>query len=238
MSDVVINGFLAGISQTVLGHPFDTIKTRKQMYPYIKINNIAKNIIKKEGIRSFYKGYLPPLLGGCIQNSFIFSTEHYFNNYFQKKYITGFFAGGITSFILSPFELIKCRMQINQDKKLSLKETIYLLKKNNVKLSRGTGLTFLRDSIGFSLYFSIYNSMQEYNNNPLINGGFAGVVSWIYSYPIDVLKTKYQLSNQESLNYIIKSTKFKHLTSGMWLMLVRSFIVNAGIFYIFENLSN
>ena len=30
-TDVLCNSFLAGISQSVIGHPYDTIKTLKQM---------------------------------------------------------------------------------------------------------------------------------------------------------------------------------------------------------------
>ena len=71
----------------------------------------------------------------------------------------------------------------------------------------------------------------------MINGGVVGVFSWIYSYPIDVLKTKHQISSS-SLKNTIFNTSFKQLTSGMSIMLVKAFFVNAGIFYIFENLKN
>ena len=77
--------------------------------------------------------------------------------------------------------------------------------------------------------------MQSKYNNPLINGGITGVLSWIYSYPIDVIKTKHQITRHR-LKKTLNMIKFNHLTSGMSIMLTRAFFVNAGIFYIFEAL--
>ncbi len=229
MNDIFINSFIAGGAQTLLGHPFDTIKTYKQVNYNIKTFNIIKNIIGDKGLSYLYRGFLPPLIGGCIQNSILFSTENNFqkitnNNY----YLSGFLAGSLTSLVVSPAELIKANMQINE--KISINE---IIKEKN--LLRGLGLTMIRDSIGFGIYFGTFNYLQNKNNNPLINGGITGVLSWIYSYPIDVIKTKYQISN-DSLNYIIKNNNMKMLISGMPIMLIRAFFVNAGIFYIYENL--
>jgi len=230
MNDVIINSFVAGAAQTLIGHPFDTIKTYKQINPLKKINVLALNLIKKNSLFYLYRGFIPPLAGGCIQNSFMFSTESYLQKICKNNYISGFFAGGITSLIVSPSELFKTKLQV--DKKLSVKKIF-----KNTKFYRGLELTAIRDSIGFSIYFGTYNYLQTIYDYPLINGGIVGVFSWIYSYPIDVLKTKHQLSNSSLKNTLI-NTKFKELTSGMSIMLVRAFFVNAGIFYIFENLKN
>ena len=102
-------------------------------------------------------------------------------------------------------------------------------------LFRGLSLTILRDSIGFSIYFSSYELLQSNYNNPFLNGGLAGILSWIYSYPVDVIKTKYKLYDK-SLYSILKNQTKKKLLSGINIMLVRAFFVNAGIFYIFERI--
>lgn len=233
MNDVFFNSYIAGISQTVIGHPFDTLKTLKQVYNDKTVFNIFKYIKNKNGINYLYRGYIPPLIGGCLQNSFIFSSEYYFSQKLNNKnnIYTGILAGSLTSLIVSPFELIKCNLQINN--KLSLKEVILNNRKN---MFRGLSLTMLRDSIGYGIYFSSYRYLQEKYNNPLINGGISGMLSWIYSYPIDVIKTKYQISNN-SIKSIIKQQTLKSLTSGLNIMILRAFFVNAGIFYVFEKLS-
>ena len=237
MNDVFLNSYIAGISQTIIGHPFDTLKTLKQVYNNKSVFNILQYIKNKNGINYLYRGYIPPLIGGCLQNSIIFSSEYYINNKINNEnnnknnIYPGVLAGSFTSIIISPFELIKCKLQVNN--KLSLKEVVLDNKKN---LFRGLGLTMLRDSIGYGIYFSSYRYLQEKYNNPLINGGISGILSWIYSYPVDVIKTKYQISN-ESIKSIIKQQNIKTLTAGLNIMIFRAFFVNAGIFYIFEKLS-
>lgn len=211
--DVLQNSFIAGSCQTIIGHPFDTIKTLKQVYPQSSTLNLLKNN------HGFYKGYFPALIGGCLQNSFIFSTEKYFEKNFSPI-TSGFISGTITSLIISPMELIKSNQQIKRKWKIK-------------DLTRGLGLCILRDSIGFSIYFGSYHYLQNKNNNPLLNGGIAGTLSWTYSYPFDTIKTKKQTSNK-SIKEIIKNTKF---LSGINIMLFRAFVVNAGIFYVFEHLS-
>lgn len=228
MNDIIKSSFLAGISQTLIGHPFDTIKTFKQVEYKKSVNDITKNLINKNGIFYLYRGFLPPLFGGCIQNCFIFSTEHIINKLVNNNSIlSGFLAGSLTSIIISPAELIKCKLQINKKEKLKNLIT------NN--LFRGLFLTILRDSIGFAIYFSCYDLLQSKNNNPFLNGGISGVLSWIYSYPIDVIKTKYQISNLP-LNKIVRNQNTYMLFSGMNLMLIRAFFVNAGIFFSYEKL--
>lgn len=229
MTEVITNSFIAGIAQTLIGHPFDTIKTYKQINPTMNINSVTNNLVKNNGLFYLYRGFIPPLIGGCLQNSFIFSTENYLQSMCNNNhYLSGLLTGSITSLIISPSELFKTKLQL--DKKLFVKQIF-----KNTKFYRGLELTILRDSIGFSIYFGIYNYLQSKYNNPLINGGITGVLSWIYSYPIDVIKTKHQISS-DRLKNTLNSIKFNHLTSGMSIMLTRAFFVNAGIFYIFEAL--
>ena len=109
------------------------------------------------------------------------------------------------------------------------------MKTKNIYLQTGLLSTFLRDSFGFSIYFGCYNYLQTKHDNPLMNGGISGVLSWIYSYPIDVIKTQKQVYNL-SYSKIIRTTKKRKYIKGINTVLLRSFIVNAGIFYIYEKI--
>lgn len=238
MKDIVYASFIAGSTQTILGHPFDTIKTITQINPNFSIQNIHQNYIKPNGWKYLYRGSISPFLGGCLQNCFIFSTEHISKKWIEKingnknpilnSFYSGFISGGLTSIIISPTELIKTFQQINP--KITIKEII-----NQNSLLRGFSHTFIRDSIGFGIYFSTYNYLQtKWQNNPLINGGIAGVLSWTYSYPIDVIKTKYQSNPNITTKQILKNITIQNLKAGFTIMILRSFFVNAGIFYTFE----
>ena len=227
MNEVVINSFLAGALQTFIGHPFDTVKTLKQTNINLSYNQIRNNILSK-GYGKFYSGYIPMLLGGCVQNSSMFSIEYYIKRNIKgdNDFLSGFLAGSIGSLFLSPCELIKCRLQTNSINKFKLSN-----------IFRGLHLTFLRDSIGLGIYFSSYRFLKEKNDNALINGGLAGAMSWVYSYPIDTVKTVYQLNNNLKVKDIIIKYKY-NLLKGFDIILVRSFLVNAGIFYVYEYLGN
>jgi len=233
---LLISGFFAGSVQTILGHPFDTIKTRLQL-DNNNIRTILKNIKKNEKISALYKGGMMPLIGNSILNSFLFTYHYNINKKINNHFLTGISTGIISGIILSPFELIKCNYQNNRtNKKNRMCNIINKIKRKEILIWNGLLLSIMRDSIGLSIYFGIYEEMQKINNNVLINGGIAGCLSWIYSYPIDVIKTKKQISN-ESIKEIIKNTKKKNYINGMSLIMFRSFIVNAGVFYTYENIN-
>tara|TARA_B100000575_G_C23118558_1_gene646946 strand:- start:441 stop:1175 length:735 start_codon:yes stop_codon:yes gene_type:complete len=235
-TNIIVSSFCAGLVQTIVGHPLDTIKTRIQ----IDNNNIKKvlnNIKKNENLLSLYKGGLMPLIGNSILNSFLFTYHYNLNKIINNHFSTGLLTGAICGMILSPFELIKCNLQNNRENsKNEMIKIIKKIKKKKIKLSNGILLSIIRDSIGLSIYFGSYEKLQEQNNNPLLNGGIAGSLSWLYSYPIDVLKTKKQVSNN-NLWIILKKMKMKMYLNGLSVILLRSFIVNGCIFYTYENLN-
>ena len=247
MDNVFFSGFIAGGFQTILGHPFDTIKTRIQL----KNKNalfITKELFKYEGILSLYKGASCPLLGGCLLNAVLFSTEHKVLNLCNQNHIySGFISGVCSSIIMCPVELIKCKFQNNlynknsinykNNNKLTFNDLYKSYKQKQFKLYNGLFLTLVRDSVGFSIYFGSYNYLQSKKNNSLLNGGIAGMLSWIYSFPFDTIKTVQQ-THDLNLKKAYQKIKFQQLIKGIHIVLVRSFIVNAGIFYSFEYIKN
>ena len=156
---------------------------------------------------------------------------------------------------MCPIELIKCKFQNNLYNKNNIYNKNNLYNKNNpinkltfkklynsyqqkqFKLYNGLFLTLARDSIGFSIYFGSYNYLQSKKNNSLLNGGIVGMLSWIYSYPFDTIKT-IQQTHDLSFKQAYQTIKFKQLIKGIHIVIIRSFLVNAGIFYSFENIKN
>ena len=58
--------------------------------------------------------------------------------------------------------------------------------------------TIIRDSIGFSIYFSSFDYMNKLNIDmnkniqTLLSGGFAGILSWIFYTHLILLKQEHK----------------------------------------------
>ena len=208
MIKIFIISFIAGSMQTIVGHPFDTIKTK------IQLNNKNLQLNNKNLYTSLYAGFYPALLSGCIQNAYIFTIHDEINKITNNHFISGAISGVSTSFVVSPLENIKCNLQ---------NKTKFKLK----NLFSGLKYTIYRDSIGLGIYFFIYNKLEK-NYGSFLSGGFAGLLSWIYSYPFDTIKTRIQTNNNLNL--------YNNLYKGFTIVAIRSFIVNSFIFMTYDKL--
>lgn len=86
----------------------------------LKMRTIVSRTMSQEGFFAFYKGIGPPLLTVPLINSIIFASYEFYKNLvgvkseqdftFSQSMQAGMFAGLVNSFVLSPIELVKCRM--------------------------------------------------------------------------------------------------------------------------------
>jgi len=79
MAYTSICGLLYGGTNTIVGHPFDTVKTKMQaqsqhMEKSAKYVETIKNVYRQEGALGFYRGWAPPFLGSIIFRSVQFSV--------------------------------------------------------------------------------------------------------------------------------------------------------------------
>jgi solute carrier family 25 carnitine/acylcarnitine transporter 20/29 len=172
-------GFVAGITGTVAGYPFDTIKVRLQTQTlnyrlYSGSLDCFMKIAKQESILGFYKGMSSPMFGVAIINGIVFSIQNLSKGFFDNPdtyltlAITGAIAGSAQALICSPIELVKTRLQmqgIGQQRKLFALSThlykgpIDCLKKSYRRqgfrhgILRGSTMTFARDIPSFAAYF-------------------------------------------------------------------------------------
>ncbi|KAL4880752.1 mitochondrial carrier domain-containing protein [Aspergillus karnatakaensis] len=115
-------GAAGGITQVLIGQPFDIVKVRMQVQANQTAVQVARNIWKHEGALAFYKGTLPPLLGvgSCI--SIVYTTYAALTHQIQthnnghpltplQTYLAGGLAGLANSLISGPTEHIRIRLQ-------------------------------------------------------------------------------------------------------------------------------
>lgn len=126
-------GSVAGMISKVFEHPFDLTKVRLQSQvldasarfngPWDCLTKTWKN----EGIRGLYRGLPAPVVGAMAENASLFFSYEQFKTlirsvspqstpdaplplHFHALAAAG--AGAATSFILTPIELVKCKMQV------------------------------------------------------------------------------------------------------------------------------
>lgn len=73
----LVSGMVFGAVSPVVGHPFDTVKTRMQAEMRchtIGTADVVKTIYRNEGIFGFYRGFIPPLVGSMAFRGVLFSA--------------------------------------------------------------------------------------------------------------------------------------------------------------------
>ena len=212
-------GNLFGLSQVIIGYPFDTLKT------YIQNSKPITHLFHSP--RLFYKGMQYPLITTMLGTTLMFGNYSYFQELFGNKFCAATTTGIIGAFLITPFDYLKIQRQIHQKHSY---ETIKTFKIN--QLYRGLTLTILRESFAIPAYFYTFDYLYYQNNiHPFLSGGMAGINSWLFTYPFDTLKSRRQLYHNKSLQELIN---IGSLYNGIGITLLRGFIVNGASFYIYS----
>eukprot|EP00127_Corallochytrium_limacisporum_P000629 Clim_evm28s22 gene=Clim_evmTU28s22 len=179
-------------------------------------------------------------------------------------FVSGSIAGFFTGAVSAPIELIKCRLQVmhdsNQMGRVRRAVRQLLQTEGIVGLTRGLGTTLIRDTPSYGVYFLAYEYIvnlfpkvpagkrsstepldpvdHEEHSAPamLIAGGFAGCISWASIYPVDVMKSRMQVSTSnagflECWRQAFAEGGIKLLYRGLGASMVRAFPLNAATFY-------
>lgn len=122
---------IAGIVGKYIEYPFDTVKVRLQSQPdhlplrYAGPLDCFRQSFKTEGLAGLYRGISAPLVGAAAENSSLFLFESVGREALisagmasrerglslPQLWVTGAFSGVLTSFVLTPIELVKCKIQ-------------------------------------------------------------------------------------------------------------------------------
>uniref|UniRef100_A0A1A9W5D5 Mitochondrial basic amino acids transporter n=1 Tax=Glossina brevipalpis TaxID=37001 RepID=A0A1A9W5D5_9MUSC len=265
-----IAGCLGGAAGVLVSHPLDTIKVHLQTQNPKKIKyhgtwHCLTTIVKEENVHGLYKGMTSPLAGLAAVNAIVFGI--YGNvqrmcrdpSSLEAHAISGGVAGFFQSVACAPMELAKIRMQlqtVDQPGKKFNCPLDYLLHvvrtEGYVGTMRGVGFTAFRDVPGFAAYFSAFEFLTGLQSPPtawwtLTAGGFAGIASWLVSYPIDVVKTCIQAddpANPKFKGYMdvvrkgYKSEGLHFFFRGINSTMIRSFPMNAACFYVVSAFMN
>jgi solute carrier family 25 carnitine/acylcarnitine transporter 20/29 len=271
-----IAGCMGGFAQVVIGQPFDIVKVRLQTQKvgetiYTGAFDCLKKIVKHEGgALSLWKGSLPPLVGVGAATSIQFgvneNTKAIMKNITKAKELSmghlaicGSIAGIVNSFISTPAEHIRIRMQsqgtmANPPYKSSMDCIKKIYGQHGLRgIYKGFIPTLWRETFAYAVYFSMYdwtikklmgNSKEKPQTHKVaFSGAFAGVCFWFSVFPLDAIKTKIQIDSFRSPQYksmmdcikqINKTQGFNGFWRGLSPCLIRAIPVNSGTFIVYE----
>ncbi|XP_021911855.1 mitochondrial arginine transporter BAC2 [Carica papaya] len=231
--EFVAGGF-GGIAGIISGYPLDSLRIRQQSSNSGSALTLLRRLIATEGPAALYRGMAAPLASVTFQNAMAFQIYAICSRAFDSSVpatdppsykgvaLGGIVTGAMQSIMLSPVELIKIRLQLQNNSKSSSLKNIHQIGPISVAKSifkteglrgiyRGFTVTVLRDAPAHGFYFWTYEYMreqlhpgcrksgQESLRTMLVAGGLAGVASWVNCYPLDVVKTRLQAQSPTSL---------------------------------------
>ncbi|XP_031624008.1 mitochondrial 2-oxodicarboxylate carrier [Contarinia nasturtii] len=225
----IIAGGSAGFVEVCLMHPLDLVKTRLQIQN--KINNTAsselyykgvldcfRKMLRNEGLFSFWKGIVPPILAETPKRATKFLCFEQYKKIFmfgsdkatpQAYSLAGLGAGATEAVIVNSFEVVKVTLQSNRAKSTEIPST-FSVARNIIKtegfglqgLNKGLTATIARNGVFNMIYFGFYHSVKDYfpaYEEPMkefirkVGIGFtSGTIASFANIPFDVAKSRIQ----------------------------------------------
>eukprot|EP00949_MAST-11_sp_MAST-11-sp1_P001371 g1371.t1 len=179
--------------------------------------------LQTKGFFGLYKGLSSPLLGSMAENAVLFlaygnfkkllgETEDNDLSLFQLA-LAGAGAGTVVPFVLTPVELVKCRLQVQQSMSSEFRAykgpidcIVKTVQQEGIAagLYKGHASTLLREIPGNFFWYGTYESVcmamvPEGGTKAdlgasahLLGGAAAGVAYWTAFYPADTVKSHVQ----------------------------------------------
>ncbi|EFE43260.1 hypothetical protein TRV_01928 [Trichophyton verrucosum HKI 0517] len=237
----IVFGSIAGMVGKYIEYPFDTVKVRLQSQPdgrplrYTGPIDCFRQSLRQEGIQGLYRGISAPLLGAAIENSSLFFsyrlTQHLARDYvyggleklpYTALLVCGAASGAFTSILLTPVELVKCKMQVpagqHQGKAMGPLAIVSAVFRTHgvLGLWRGQLGTLIRETGGSASWFGGYEGVsalfRHYNPavslqgkqgmaddlpplpiyQQMIAGATAGILYNFIFFPADTIKSRIQ----------------------------------------------
>ncbi|KAK2811979.1 hypothetical protein FQN50_001686 [Emmonsiellopsis sp. PD_5] len=235
----VVYGSTAGIAGKFIEYPFDTVKVRLQSQPdgiplrYKGPIDCFRQSFQAAGINGLYRGISAPLVGAALETSSLFFSYRVTQEFLKTTMypsvselpqsallFCGAASGAFTSLLLTPVELIKCKMQVPPGSSIGHKAPgplalIASVFRHDGLLGfwRGQMGTLIRETGGSAAWFGSYEGVlaffKQRNASKLdpatdapapplavyqrmLAGAAAGVSYNFIFYPADTIKSRMQ----------------------------------------------
>ena len=214
----MLNGAISGLSSTVFNVPFQVIRTcmmietpKNGVQP--TMTKTIKKIYSKEGIKGFYRGFIPSLIRLPLGNAFYFGTLEHTKKLLNKRFktndiITNFIssAAGITvqSIVTNPIYLISTRFEaVGMNKYKNVFDAVKkILEEEGIKgFTKGLKPLLIKEIPSHSLFYVLYELNNKWIKKCGIipkNLGFSlssmitSIIVSILDNPFDLIRTRTQ----------------------------------------------
>ncbi|KIM31086.1 hypothetical protein M408DRAFT_327969 [Serendipita vermifera MAFF 305830] len=281
-----VAGVGSGLTKVTVGHAFDTVKTRLQVTPgeYRGAVDCFWRIVRNEGPLALYKGATPPAVGWAAIDSVLLGSLHNYRLHLRQYTVfnepnpsdpnarqlsllghgfAGLGAGLTSAFIATPIELVKVKLQMQQEALKSERQF-----KNPIdcvrQVVRVQGVQGLWKGLAGSLAFranffwmfmsieALMRASTRLENTPFemsegianfVCGGLGSCAYWVAAIPADNVKNRVFGSPLEASTSVREVVKTIYTTSGMkgfyrglGLSIVRAVPSNACAYFVYETL--
>lgn len=233
-SNQTLVNLLAGATQatlvTIVGYPFDLIKSRMQTGSYLSTMHCIRDTVSTEGVTALYRGATAPWVSHLLKRPIQYPIAEWLKNRMpgtSNNYLIGGLTGAIGPLFGTPLQVIKVGMQTSRVGDHTTSVYIRnILERNGISgMYRGLLPTVMKDTLFGASFIGHYYTLRDYFsdssrpdwiiNIPMpyktfISGAAAHCATWLLLIPIDTIKTKVQSSNETRSLYQIVLTTVKH----------------------------
>jgi len=251
-------------------YPFDTIKVRLQCQEIGGTNfkgtgDCVAHIFRHEGALSLYRGLSAPLVGSVAENAVLFAAYGTIQKVLQagsdgplsvpQLTIAGALAGTVVSFVMTPVELVKCRMQVQRGVTVGpWRFALQEMRAHGIRtLFKGHSATMARETVGGAAWFGVYElacsllsrdgRKESLSQGQLMAAGSLGGIAYnAILFPADVVKSQVQAETTTGqrpqyarrLAALYAKEGLRGLYRGFGVTLLKAVPANAAIFGTYE----
>ncbi|KAG0199559.1 hypothetical protein BGX33_011566 [Mortierella sp. NVP41] len=229
---------------TTFTHNTKTAGTLVKPLPYTSIIDCLRKVVQQEGLLHLYRGILPPLVVEAPKRAIKFGANEQWGFALKKLFsldrltalqagFVGSMAGATEAFMVTPFELVKVRLQDRSSLKLYT-GTIDCMRKvaaqeGVLTFYHGLESTIWRHATWSGMYFMTIQgfrtafperstaSKEESMLRNFVAGALGGVFGTLVNTPFDVVKSRIQNQHKGPIGL---APKLVRLGPGGGLLLV------------------
>ncbi|KPA77788.1 putative mitochondrial mitochondrial ornithine carrier protein-like protein [Leptomonas pyrrhocoris] len=265
-----VSGSVSGVAGMLIEYPFDTVKVLLQTYGgtlYSGYVDCITKLFRQDGVSGFYRGVSARLIASGFEHACVFVSYRWTlraigageRPTIPQICVGGCGAGVASMLSLTPFELVKCKMQADNKKGRRLYRSSLDCARKIVRadglcgLYKGGVATLYREVPGTAAWCGTYDTLKSWMTpegastqtlsiwQRMFAGGCSGVAFWTAFYPSDVVKTRIQVDPAYSNLGVWRAMARLYREGGVgilyrgWTMTAaRSFPSNAVIFAVFD----